>query len=56
MRLEKEGTTNLIEMEAGSILEDIQEEKVVAQFNKYIQENYLLQQKYMCNSLNNNYL
>jgi hypothetical protein len=37
----KEGTIDSIEMKGGSILEDIQEEKVVAQFNKYIQQNYL---------------
>jgi hypothetical protein len=30
MKLEKEGTINPIEMKGGSILEDIQEEKVVA--------------------------
>jgi len=38
----KEGTIDPIEMKGGSILEDIQEEKVVAEFNKYIQQNYLL--------------
>jgi predicted transcriptional regulator len=38
----KEGTIDRIEMKGDSILEDIQEEKVVAQFNKYIQQNYLL--------------
>ncbi len=42
MKLEKEGTIDPIEMKGSSILEDIQEEKVVAQFNKYIQQNYLL--------------
>jgi len=42
MKLEKEGTIDPIEMKGGSILEDIQEEKVVARFNKHIQQNYLL--------------